>query len=176
MKSLIILFALAGALALPSSTIAQGVPADNNDKNSDLNVSLDIARNMIKSLRGLTNSFADFKGDFLQKDGSENSYYGVKNLDLHTDTHFVVLRHTGDYTYAAVYKPKDSDDKTPALAFAAFTGGISTVGGSNFVIVEDKTSQSTGTLKYYLTIKDNKVASFTFNVAEKEGTFIVAIQ
>lgn len=175
MKSLIILFALAGTLACPSFIKAQAAPADN-DKNSDLNVSLDMARNMIKVLRGLTNSFADFKGDFLQKDGSENSYYSVKDLDLHTDTHFVVLRHNGDYTYAAVYKPKDSDDKTPALAFAAFTGGITTVGGSNFVIVEDSTGQPKGTLKYYLTIKNNKVASFTFDVANKQGTFIVAIQ
>ncbi|MEP6614085.1 MAG: hypothetical protein ABJA76_19415 [Mucilaginibacter sp.] len=175
MKSFIILFMLAGALAFPTLTNAQAAPADN-DKNSDLNVSLDMARNMIKVLGGLTNSFADFKGDFLQKDGSENSYYSVKNLEMNTDTHFVVMRHTGDYTYAAVYKPKDSGDKIPALAFAAFTGGISTIGGSNFVIVEDSAAQPKGTLKYFLTIKGNKVASFTFDVANKTGTFIAAIQ
>jgi hypothetical protein len=177
MKSTIILLALASVLIIPSVSKAQGtVVASTTTANPDVTLSLDIARNMLKAAKGITNNFADFKGDFLQKDGSGNSYYMVKDLNMNTETQFVVLRHGGDYTYAAVYKAKDDSDKIPVLAFTAFTGGITTLTDGNFSVVKDSATQPANTLKYFLAIKGNKIASYSFNVDTKEGTFIVAIQ
>src|SRR5258708_24089064 len=64
--------------------------------------SLNIARTILKAAGGLTNDFADYKGDFLQKDGSGNSYYMVKGLDIGTSSQYVIMRANGSYTYAAI--------------------------------------------------------------------------
>jgi FlaG/FlaF family flagellin (archaellin) len=178
MKSTIILLALAGVLVFPALSRAQGpVPvAAKTIENADVTLSLEMARNMLKAGKGLTNSFADMKGDFLQKDDSGNSYYTVKDFNLNTDSQYVIQRTSGDYNFAAIFKQKDANDKIPMLAFTAFTGGIITVAGSNFTVARDDAAQPASTLKYYLKVKDIKIASFTFNVDTKEGTFIVAVQ
>lgn len=178
MKPKIILLVLASALTFSTLSQAQSptpVAAKTTD-NPDVTLSLEMARNMLKAGKGLTNNFADIKGDFLQKDDSGNSYYSVKEFNLNTDVQFVIQRSNGNYTYAAVFKSKNADDKLPVLAFTAFTGGIPTVSNSNFTIVQDDAAQPAGILKYYLKVKDVKIASFTFNVNTKEGTFIVAVQ
>ncbi len=139
--------------------------------------SLNIARNMLKAAGGLANDFVNFKGDFLQKDNSGNSYYAAKDIEIGTSSQYVILRSNGAYTYAAIFEPKDDNDKTPVLAFTAFTGGIMTIRqNTDISVVNDPVGTQGSTLKYYLMAKDMKIASFTFDTTTKSGTLLVAIQ
>lgn len=171
MKKTFILAAALVIMMLPLFSHAQV----SSTSTADAEKSLGWARNMIKAVTGLGDDFARFKGDFVQKDGSDNSYYGAKDLDVGTDTQFVILRAKGSTAYAAIYKGADKSDRGPAMAFAAFTGGIMTLSHGDFTVKGDDT-QPKGTLKYYLIVKDTKVASFTFDINENSGTLLVAIQ
>jgi len=160
-------------LLLPLCSIAQ--TADVAAQQTEF--SLNIARNILKAATGLSNDFADFKGDFLQKDDSGNSYYTVKDLEIGTSSQYVIMRANGAYTYAAIFKPKDDDDKTPILAFTAFTGGIMTIRQNTDIrVVEDSAGTQGSTIKYFLMAKDIKIASFSFDTGTKSGTLLVAIQ
>jgi len=151
--------------------------ADASTLADQTNKSLDIARNILKVAAGLSDDFAAYKGDFIQKDNSGNSYYAVKGFEIGTDSQYVIMRANGASTYAAIFDPKDGNDNTPTLAFAAFTGGIITIRQNNDITVEQDATASTGsTLKYYLKAKDIKIASFTFDTGTKSGTLLVAIQ
>jgi len=167
MKKSVILIVTIVAMAFPSLTRAQ----------TDAEKSLDWARNMVKVTTGLANDFATFKGDFLQKDDSENSYYTAKDIDVGTTRQYVIITPKGSGRFAAIYVGADKDDKTPAMAFAAFTGGIITLnnGGGDLTVTHDD-AQPSGTLKYYLSVKGTKVASFTFDITENKGTLLVAWQ
>jgi len=173
MKRSHILIAALCLLMLPfiSNAQASSSPAE------DTQLSLDIARNILKAARGLANDFADFKGDFLQKDDSGNSYYTVKDIEIGTSRQYVIMRANGAYTYAAIFEPKDDNDKTPTLAFTAFTGGIRIIQDNpDVTIVQDTEGTQGSKLKYFLKAKDIKIASFTFDVGTKSGTLLVAIQ
>jgi hypothetical protein len=170
-KTFILIVACALLVPLISNAQAPQITA------SDTEFSLNIARNILKAATGLANDFADFKGDFLQKDGSNNSYYMVKDIDIGTSSQYVVVRANGAVTYAAVFDPKDENDKTPLLAFTAFTGGIIAIRPNTDITVEEDSAASQGsTLKYYLKAKDIKIASFTFDTGTKSGTLLVAVQ
>ncbi len=170
MKRSLFLIAAVLVLAFPIGSYAQS-SADDATK------SLDMARNMIKVALGITDDFVKYKGDFLQKDDKGNSYYAVKDLDIGTNSQYVIIRANGGSTYAAIFEPKDADDKTPTLAFAAFTGGIITVrANSDINVVNDPAGTQGSTLKYFMMAKDIKIASFTFDTSTKSGTLLVAIQ
>jgi hypothetical protein len=142
---------------------------------ADAEKSLGMAREMLKSFSGITDDFKSFKGDFLMKDNSGNSYYEAKGLNIGADAQYVAVKTSGTVVLLATYKPKDKDDKDPTLAFTAFTGGIKAL--NNELNVENDKSASTGSsLKYYITAKDIKIASFTFDAGTREGTLIVAVQ
>jgi hypothetical protein len=173
MKRSLLLIALFGAFILPAKfSAAQTVTAE------DTEFSLNIARNILKAASGLTNDFANFKGDFLQKDESSgNSYYSAKGLEMGTGSQFVVVKANGVVTYAVIFNPKDDNDKTPILAFTAFTGGIMTIRVNSDISVEQDPAGTQGTtLKYFLKAKDIKIASFSFDTSTKSGTLLVAIQ
>ena len=175
MKRSLLLLVTFCALAVPFFSNAQ--TSDGSTSAEMATKSLDMARNILKIAMGLTDDFAAYKGDFLQKDDSGNSYYAVKDFEIGTNSQYVIIRANGGSTYAAIFDPKDENDQTPTLAFAAFTGGIITIRKNNDISVEQDAAASTGsTLKYYLKAKDIKIASFTFDVSKKSGTLLVAIQ
>ncbi len=172
MKKAHLLIAALCLLILPFCSTAQ-----TSDATAQAEKSLNIARNILKAAFGLTNDFSNFKGDFLQKDESGNSYYSVKDLEIGTSSQYVIMRANGAYTYAAIFEPKDENDNTPTLAFAAFTGGIITIRqNSDINVIEDPAGTQGSTLKYFLTAKDIKIASFTFDTSKKSGTLLVAVQ
>jgi len=173
MKKAHILIAALCLLIIPLCSTAQG--SDVSAEQTEF--SLNIARNILKAAGGLTDDFASFKGDFLQKDGSGNSYYSVKDIEIGTSSQYVIMRANGAYTYAAIFEPKDDSDKTPILAFTAFTGGIMTIRqNSDITVVSDPAGTQGSTLKYFLMAKDIKIASFSFDTSTKSGTLLVAIQ
>jgi hypothetical protein len=173
MKKAHILIGALCLLILPLYSTAQG----SDVSAAQTEFSLNIAKNILKAAGGLANDFANFKGDFLQKDGSGNSYYSVKDIEIGTSSQYVIMRANGAYTYAAIFEPKDDSDKTPILAFTAFTGGIITVRQNTDInVVQDSAGSQGTTLKYFLMAKDIKIASFTFDTGTKSGTLLVAIQ
>jgi hypothetical protein len=173
MKTSHIFIAALCMLIIPFCSSAQ----TSESAKDDTEFSLNIARNILKAASGLSNDFANFKGDFLQKDDSGNSYYVAKDIDIGTSRQYVIMRANGAYTYAAIFEPKDDNDKTPILAFTAFTGGIAVIKeNSDISVAQDPAGTQGSTLKYYLMAKDIKIASFTFDTGTKSGTLLVAIQ
>ncbi len=171
MKKIIISLSTLFVLLFPALSYAQPV------SNAEVTRSLDMAKNMIKATTGLSDDFKNFKGDFVTKDKSDNSYFAAKDIDLGTESQYIVVKPSGTVLLAATYSPKNQNDKTPVMAFTAFTGGISTIaGGSDFSIEQDKSSSDTRSLRFFLMFKTLKVASFTFNTESKEGTLIVSVQ
>jgi hypothetical protein len=139
--------------------------------------SLTIARNMLKAVMGINNHFADFKGEFLQKDANESLYYKVKGLDLGASEQYVIVNSKGITMYVAIFKAKDVNDKSAILAFNAFAGGIMTVRqyADIGVKIEDAETKG-GIIKYYLRTQGTKIAAFTFAPADNTGTLLVAVQ
>ena len=171
MKKIHLFIAAVCLLFIPLCSSAQTATAEATE------LSLNMARNMLKAAGGLTNDFANFKGDFLQKDNSGNSYYTVNGIEMGTNSQYVIMRANGAYTYAAIFEPKDDNDQTPTLAFAAFTGGIITIRKNTDInVVSDPAGTQGTTLKYFLMAKDIKIASFSFDTSTKSGTLLVAIQ
>lgn len=172
MKKTIILTTLLFTLFAPVLSKAQSAPASQED----VTKSLEIARNIIKASTGLADDFVNYKGEFLQKDGSDNAYYTVKDIDVGTSTQYVVVRAKGGTIFAAIYTGKDKQDKGPILAFTAFTGGVITLRKNSDLSIVADDAPAKGTLKYYLKIKDTKIASFTYDVEANKGTLLVAVQ
>ena len=172
MKQLFISVAFIFTLMLPALSHAQSKSDDPT-----VTKSLDIARNMIMAVSGLADDFKKYKGDFLMKDKSENAYYMIKDIDLGTDLQYVIVKPKGTTVIAAIYKNKSKDDKTVSMAFAAFTGGITTLtNGKDFTIVRDEATTNDGALKYFLKLKDTKIAAFSYDAKANEGTLLVAVQ
>lgn len=175
MKKTLAVAAAIIAILLPVLSLAQ--TAGTQDATQDATKSLEIARNMMLAAAGIGDDFKSFKGDFVMKDGSDNSYYQAKGIELGTESQYVIVKPDGKTVLAAIYKQKDNDDKTPIMAFTAFTGGIITLtGGKDFSVEQDKSLDDAKSLKYFLIVNTLKVASFTFDVESKEGTLLVTFQ
>ena len=80
MKKSILLLVTLCAFAIPFYSSAQ--TSDCSTSTEQATKSLDMARKFLKIAAGLADDFAAYKGDFLQKDGSGNSYYQVKDFEI----------------------------------------------------------------------------------------------
>ncbi len=177
MKRTFILIITLTAMLFPVFSNAQSVPVKTNT-DADAAKGLDIANTMMKATLGLGDDFVKYKGDFLQKDASENSYYTVKELDMGASSQYVIVRKNGVSMFVSTFKGTDKEDKTPGIALTTFIGGIKTVSNNkDIVIIPDvSNNQSNDVIKYFLTVKDRKIASFTFNTVKNEGRMVVAFQ
>jgi hypothetical protein len=189
MKPSNILIAVVFIIALPACSFAQrpgpmpmaapkvaAVKADTPTPTTLLGKdgarSLEVAKNMLVAAHAITNYFADIKGDFVQKDAGDNAYYKANGPDLGADSQYVVIRANGDPAFIAIFK-----DDNAGHAFASFTAGIVVERQSDkFTVIKDDTMTQEGVLKYFLKLNDIKLASYTFDIGKKQGTFLVAIQ
>ena len=177
MKRSIILIATLCALIFPMAYSNAQTSDASTITPADVELSLNIARNILKAASGIANDFADFKGDFVRKSDSGNSWYMAKGLEMGTGLQYVIVRPNGGVSYAVIFNPKDESDKTPLIAFTAFVGGIITIRQNDDITVEQDPAGTQGTtIKYFLKAKDIKVASFSFDTGTKSGTLLVAIQ
>ncbi len=157
-------------ILLPVLAHGQGTMTGNTEK---VKKSLEIAREMLKAIEAMPDGFKSYKGEFSKKD-AEYSYYKAKDIDLSTDQQYVVENKSGALSFFATYKKKDKDDKTPILAFVAFTTGIGKVTDGKDYVVENAPYDSTSLDQtYYMNFKNARVATFTFNSVLKSGTFLV---
>jgi hypothetical protein len=154
-----------------TSVNAQATPQATDDAKA----SLDISRNIIKIITGLSNSFSDVKGDLLTKTDDGTSVYTVPSMDaMMADDQYVMIKSGGAAYYIANYK---GDAKKLAMSFAAFTGGVTTITNNdgNFTITQDKDKSTSDKLVYIMAVKGTKVGSYTLEAAKKEGTMIIGL-
>ncbi len=165
------LIAIVAIIALFISPTARA-----QDANSDAAKSLEVARNMVLAVSGLADDFKKYKDDFIKKDESGNAYYLIKDLQLGTDAQYVIVKPNGTTVIAAIYTGANKEDKSVAMAFAAFTGGIITLTGTKDFSVDADKSSDKNTLKYFLKLKDTNVASFSYSPNDNEGLLLIAVQ
>ena len=174
----IVLSFIVVALLLPA--LVRGQEGTVSGSTEKVMKSLDIARAMVKVLKDMPDSFASYKGAFAQKDEIGNSLYRSSDTDLCTDQQFVEVKKSGACVFMATWRKKDKADKTPVLAFAAFTGGIMNVtDGMGYIVSNPITDSTTSELTYYLRtlgVNGEIVAMFKFNPIMKESTMIVGKQ
>jgi hypothetical protein len=172
----IIALFIAIALLQPVCSLAQE-PGTVSGETKNVQSSLGIAREMLKIIKELPDSFKTYKGGFAMKDEAGNSLYQANDTDLATNEQYVEVKKTGALVFMATWKKKDRMDKTPVLAFAAFTGGIMNVtDGMGYIVSNPITDSTTSELTYYLKTlgaKGEIIACFKFNPIFKESTLVV---
>jgi hypothetical protein len=175
----IVLFFIAMAFLLPLFAGAQELGTVSGET-KNVQSSLNIAREMLKIIKALPDSFSTYKGTQSIKDEAGNTLFKSDDTDLATDQQYVEVKKSGAHVFLATWKKKDKSDKTPVLAFAAFTGGIMNVtDGMGYIISNPVTDSATSELTYYLKtlgVNGEIIAIFKFNPIFKESTFLVGKQ
>jgi len=137
-------------------------------------VSMEMAKGIVKLLSALAKDFADEKGDLLQKTADGSTIFRVKNTSyMMADEEVIAVKPSGRAFYLASWK----GTKKVAMSFSAFTAGMNIVTNhdGNFVIAPDEAASTGGTAVFTMKLKGVKVGTYTADPKKGEGTMILGL-
>jgi hypothetical protein len=138
---------------------AQTAAVDTSDQK--LQEERQIAWNIFRLVGGISNHFADFKGDSITTDGGIAAYQVKGLLNMHADNDYIMVKQNGDAYYVAVVT---GDELKLKLYYLAFNYGIDEYAEDNKIkLLAKPVPEMSNDEKdvYALMINNTKVGSLT---------------
>jgi len=138
---------------------AQTTPADTSDQK--LKEERQIAWNIFRLVGGISNHFADFKGDSITTDNGIAAFKVKGLLNMHADNDYIMVKANGDAYYVAIIT---GDELRLNLYFLAFNYGIDEYAEENKIkLLAKPVPEMSNDQKdvYALMINNTKVGSLT---------------